>query len=85
MLVLKRKEGQVIEVGNDIKIILKEIRKGHVKVMISAPDDVRIRRAESEKEIKLENKRAAASDFNLLESPLIKSAVEKVGAEGDLG
>lgn len=77
MLVLKRKEGQVIEVGSDIKIILKEIRRGHVKIMISAPDDVQIKRADSENQIKLENKRAAACDLNQLESPLIKRVVEK--------
>lgn len=78
MLVLKRKEGQAIEVGKDIRIILKEIRRGHVKVIISAPDDVRIKRAESEKEVRLENRRAASSDPRLLEKHLTRAVADKV-------
>jgi len=59
MLVLKRKEGQAIDVGDDIRIILKEIKGSHVKVVISAPSKVRIRRAEVERQIGAENIRAA--------------------------
>ncbi len=62
MLVLKRKQGQAIDVGRDIRIILKEIKGSHVKVVISAPSDVRIKRAEVEKEIGVENLRAARCD-----------------------
>ncbi len=59
MLVLKRKQGQAIDVGDDIRIILKEIKGNHVKVVISAPSEVRIKRSEVEREIGAENVRAA--------------------------
>ena len=61
MLVLKRKQGQAIDVGDDVKIILKEIRGGQVKVLISAPKEIRIKRSEIAQEISNENIRAARS------------------------
>lgn len=59
MLILKRKQGQAIDVGDDVRITLKEIRGGHVKVLISAPKDVRVQRTEMTLEISEENRRAA--------------------------
>jgi carbon storage regulator len=61
MLVLKRKQGQAIDVGDDVKIILKEIRGGQVKVLISAPKEIRIKRSEIAQEICNENIRAVQS------------------------
>jgi carbon storage regulator len=59
MLVLKRKEGQAIDVGENVRIILKEVRGGHVKVAIVAPRNVRVTRSEIRQSIEQENKRAA--------------------------
>jgi carbon storage regulator len=59
MLVLKRKEGQAIDVGENVRIILKEVRGGHVKVAILAPKEVRVTRSEMRQSIEDENKRAA--------------------------
>jgi carbon storage regulator len=61
MLVLKRKQGQAIDVGDDVRITLKEIRGGHVKVVISAPKGVRVQRSEIALEISEANRRAAES------------------------
>jgi carbon storage regulator len=61
MLVLKRRPGQGIDVGNDVKIILQEIRGGQVKIAIVAPDDVRVKRSEITDTISRENIRAAES------------------------
>ena len=59
MLVLKRKEGQAIDVGGNVRIILKEVRGGHVKVAIVAPKEVRVTRSEMRQSIEEENRKAA--------------------------
>jgi carbon storage regulator len=46
MLVLSRKMDEVIVIGQDIHIKIVEIRGSRVKLGISAPDDVAVRRAE---------------------------------------
>lgn len=81
MLVLKRKQGQAIDVGKDIRIILKEIKGGHVKVVISAPRGIRIRRSEVEMEIGAENLKAANCKIDPLSIDIAgsKKAGEKVG------
>jgi carbon storage regulator len=61
MLVLKRKQGQGIDVGENVKIILQEVRGSQVKIAIVAPDDVRVKRSEITDAISQENIRAAES------------------------
>lgn len=46
MLVLSRKSGESIRIGDDIIVTITEIRGGRVKVGISAPDACVIRRGE---------------------------------------
>ena len=48
MLVLTRKDGEAIRIGDDILIKVSQIRGGRVKIAIDAPQDVRIRRSELE-------------------------------------
>ena len=55
MLVLTRKLGESIIIGDDIKITIEKINKSHVKLGISAPKDVTVNREEVVKEIKDEN------------------------------
>jgi carbon storage regulator len=61
MLILKRKQGQAIDVGDDVRIILQDIRGGQVKIGILAPKDIRIKRSEISEGIEQENIRAACS------------------------
>lgn len=49
-LVLTRKPGQCILVGDDIKIIVGEIRNGQVRFRIVAPPEVSIVRVEEPEE-----------------------------------
>lgn len=44
MLVLMRRDGEDIEIGEDIRIHIVEAKTGRVTIGITAPDDVRIRR-----------------------------------------
>lgn len=46
MLVLSRKVGQTILVGKDLVLQIVKVQGGRVKISISAPESVRIRRGE---------------------------------------
>lgn len=46
MLVLSRKVGQTILVGNDLVLEIMKVQGGRVKIAIQAPASVRIRRGE---------------------------------------
>jgi carbon storage regulator len=59
MLVLSRKQGQSIVVGNDIVVTVKEIRGKTVRLSIETPAGVPVFREEIHKEILAENRRAA--------------------------
>ena len=48
MLVLSRKEGEQIKVGDDIVITITQVKGQRARVGIDAPSDVRILRAELE-------------------------------------
>lgn len=52
MLVLTRKPGESIYIGEDIEIVVTQLNRGKIRLGINAPQDVRIRRGE------LENRRA---------------------------
>jgi len=61
MLILKRRMGEGIDVGNNVRIVLKEISGGHVKIGIEAPSGIRVRRSETAASVEEENLRAANS------------------------
>jgi carbon storage regulator len=65
MLVLKRKEGQSIDVGDNVRIVLREIRGGHAKIGIVAPKDVRVKRTEIEESVARENIKAVESSSDI--------------------
>jgi len=46
MLTLTRKVGEIIRIGDDVQIVVKEIRKNQVRIGIIAPRDVKIYREE---------------------------------------
>jgi carbon storage regulator len=57
MLVLARKKGEVIIIGNDIEIVVVEIRGGKVRLGVVAPEDIRIDRKEVRDRIATEGER----------------------------
>ena len=57
MLVLSRLEGQVIKIGDNIRVTIVEVRGDKVRVGIEAPRDVQVLRAEL-----LEQTQEASSD-----------------------
>lgn len=59
MLILTRKSGEMIAIGDDIKIYIQEIRGNQVKIGIKAPSDVTVHREEVYLRIQEENRVAA--------------------------
>lgn len=59
MLVLTRKLGESIAIGNEIKITVIEIKGKQVQIGITAPSNIKIYREEIFKRIQEENKKAA--------------------------
>ena len=66
MLVLSRKKGETIRIGDDIEITIVATANDQVKIGIQAPKNVEILRQEVFEEIQAENKAATASVDNLL-------------------
>ena len=60
MLVLTRRPGQSVYIGDDVKVTLVEIKGNQVRIGIDAPSSVRIFREEIYLQILEENKSAAA-------------------------
>lgn len=61
MLVLSRKKGQSIMIGNDIEISIVDVQGEQVRLGINAPRDVSIHRKEVFEEIIAENRQAATA------------------------
>jgi len=60
MLILSRKIGQNIQIGDNIKILITDmdINKGLVKIGIDAPKNITVHRDEVYRKIAIENKQA---------------------------
>ncbi|MFC1591860.1 carbon storage regulator CsrA [Thermodesulfobacteriota bacterium] len=67
MLVLTRKVGEKIQIGDDITILIMEIKGKQVRLGIDAPSDVKVHREEIYQKIQEENIKAASIDVNELD------------------
>ncbi len=69
MLVLRRRSGEKIRIGNNIKIEILEIKGRQVRIGIEAPDRISVLREEVYLKIERENRLAARSpmDTGILE------------------
>lgn len=65
MLVLTRKLGESIAIGNDIKIVFLEMNGKHLRIGIEAPRNVSVHRGEVYKAIQEQNVQASASDVGI--------------------
>ncbi|MCR3757771.1 carbon storage regulator CsrA [Clostridium felsineum] len=66
MLVMGRKKGESILIGDDIEITIVNVDESSVKIAINAPREVTILRKELYNKIKEENKEALVKDSDLL-------------------
>ncbi len=67
MLVLNRKAGESIRIGDEIELKIVSVEGGQVKLGIDAPKHVEIHRQEVYAAIQEENKEATMFSENLLE------------------
>lgn len=63
MLVLTRKLGQIIRIGNDIQIEILSVNGDHIKVGISAPKEVLILRDEVYLSVCMQNQSSVIPDL----------------------
>ncbi len=61
MLVLARKINESIMIGDDIEVVVVDIKGDQIKLGIRAPRNVSVHRSEVYREIQDQNKKAAAS------------------------
>lgn len=66
MLVLTRKKGETLLIGEDIEITVVKLEDGAVKLGIKAPNDITILRKELYKDVESENKNAVLFDMDIL-------------------
>jgi carbon storage regulator len=62
MLLLTRKLGENIRIGDDVKITIVEVKGNHVKLGIDAPPSVKVHREEIYERIQQERQRAAQAE-----------------------
>ena len=75
MLVLSRRVGESVVVGDNIAITILEVRGDVVRVGIDAPRDVKVHRAELLAEIEQSNKQAASPTDDVVAN--LRESLEK--------
>lgn len=75
MLVLSRKPGESIKLGDDIEIILVAVEGQRVRIGIKAPREVRILRTEIEPAVSQANQKAVMKNTTI-EPDLLRQAAE---------
>jgi len=66
MLILTRKVGEVIAIGDDVQVYVVDIKGSQVKLGIRAPRNIEVHREEIYLRIQEENRRAAEVSMDVL-------------------
>lgn len=77
MLVLSRKRGQSLNIGDNVRIVVLEVTGDTVRIGIEAPPEVAVYRSEIYLAIRRENREAVASRDILAEVEALVKPVEK--------
>ena len=78
MLILTRKKDEAIRLGEDIRIVLVQIKGGQVRLGIECPSTIRVLREEVYEAVRQENMKATSVDPSLVSvlPKLTKSSAE---------
>lgn len=68
MLVLSRKVGETIWIGEDIEIVISEVKGDQVKIGIQAPRSIDIIRGELRQDVSESNTEAVVKSLDLLKN-----------------
>ncbi|MEK5206259.1 carbon storage regulator CsrA [Psychrobacillus sp. FSL H8-0510] len=68
MLVLSRKAGETIWIGEDIEIIISEVKGEQVKIGISAPRSIDVIRGELRQDVSTSNTEAVLKNMDIFKS-----------------
>lgn len=68
MLVLSRKAGETIWIGEDVEIIISEVKGEQVKIGIRAPRNIEVIRGELRQDISTSNTESIVKDLNVLKN-----------------
>jgi carbon storage regulator len=79
MLVLTRKAGESITIGDDIRVYIQEVRGNQVKIGIQAPPHVAVPREEIYLRIQEENRRAAQVTPDMMRSAFAQFKINRQG------
>jgi len=77
MLVLTRRLGESIRIGDNISIRVLDIQRGQVRVAIDAPREIPVHREEIYQQVQEENRNAAATAQDLDAASLWQRSREK--------
>ncbi len=81
MLILTRKKDEAIRVGEDIRIVLVQIKGGQVRLGIECPSNVRVLREELYEAVKQENLNALNASPNLLKALPVPPQSQNIPSE----
>lgn len=68
MLIITRKKGESLMIGDDIEITINKIDDNSIKIGIKAPKDITILRKELYEQVENENKEAINVDVDMLKN-----------------
>ncbi len=75
MLILTRKKDEAIRLGEDIRIVLVQIKGGQVRLGIDCPSDMRVLREELYEAVRQENLKASSADPSQLKALPLRPSV----------
>lgn len=81
MLVLSRKVGEVITIGNSIEITVISYDRGVVRLGINAPKTIAVHRKEIYDKIAETNKESSTIEFDMLKNLLKSTDINTSGSE----
>ena len=88
MLILTRKQGESVAIGDDIQVTVVEIQGKQVKLGVKAPREIAVHRQEIYEKIQEENIRAAQisqADLDRLKDAMVADPDRRKGDSGEPG